>query len=343
MKTVSFALAAAAILATVATAQNQLPVHKVEGPIKTLKRGVQTPKAAPVIVYENTILSNFYSTPGTNEEWTDFGTISDPDHDTITDASFGYATTNPGTIGAGPVVRMRTYDDYTGFCLSPLSPLGLDVSVSGLPGAGATGLAIGWLVTLDLNAAGACFFQDDGKFGYSFQYDDSTSGPLLASGGAGQANQFDWRPLSTGSCGQYWFGGNPWAGFYADFTGHKGYGSFGVGGGTTPTLSITGATCNGSTVSVTVGGATGDAWAIFAGNTIGAGVGGPAPGGLSWDISLGGGPPVLVLGPFTFPINPPLKFTGINPLASGSVFGFQAITKNGPAWGLSVVQIVDVP
>ena len=129
MKTVSFALAAAAILATVATAQNQLPVKKVTGPIKTLQYGVHTPKASPVIVYSNTILSGYYSVPGTNEEWIDHGIITgNGDHDTITGAQVGYAT----TLLTGPAIRVRTYDGYTGFCGS-LTGLGfLDGAPAGL-------------------------------------------------------------------------------------------------------------------------------------------------------------------------------------------------------------------
>jgi len=81
-----------------------------------------------------------------------------------------------------------------------------------LPGNGA------WIVGVDLTGQEFTISMVD--FGYSYHFWNGSSyegveggGPLLASGGLGNENQFygdgppDWP-------GWYWFGGDPWAGFY---------------------------------------------------------------------------------------------------------------------------------
>jgi hypothetical protein len=89
--------------------------------------------------------------------------------------------------------------------------------LSDLPGLGT------WIVTVDLT--GQEFTINTMDFGYSYFYDAGDDvfegveggGPLICSGGLGNENQFygdsgdvpgpDWD-------GWYWFGGEPWAGFY---------------------------------------------------------------------------------------------------------------------------------
>ena len=312
------------------------PVLPVRGPVLETRRGGSASKSLPRVIYANTILSYFYSVPGTGEEWVDYGVIAAAlDHDTVTELTLGYATTGPSTD-----LRFRVYPGYTGNC-GFRGPPALDVTVPGLPGAGTTGLAIGWLVGLDLNALGECFYLGEGPFGYSFAYSDGVSGPLLSSGGYGNRNQFDWTPNSTpGSCGQYWSASSPWVGFYAELRAHDGNDTFAGGCGRGVALELEGVSCPGGLLSLTVSGAApADLWALALGTSIGAGFGGHI-GGCPIDVL----PivPILPMGTLGWQ---PLTIPAVVTLASGTTLGIQVITRS-PASGLfdsSNTEILLVP
>jgi hypothetical protein len=320
-----------------AHAQQRLPrpVLPVQGPVVETKRGGSASKSLPRVIYANTIFSGFYSTPGTGEEWVDKGVIAAAlDHDTVTELTLGYATTNPSTD-----LRFRVYPGYTGFC-GFRGPAALDVTLSGLPGSINPGVPVAGFVSVDLNALGECFYLGEGPFGYSFSYSDGVSGPLLSSGGYGQANQFDWTPNSTGICGQYWFGGSPWVGFYAELRAHDGNDTFAGGCGRGVALELEGVTCPGGLLSLTVSGAApADLWALALGTSIGTGFGGHI-GGCPIDVL-----PIVPILPMGTLGSQPLTIPAVVTLASGATLGIQVITRS-PASGLfdsSNTEILLVP
>jgi len=343
MKTVSFALAGLAILASVAVAQKQVPVQQVKGE-KSFQIGAPAPKSVTAIVYSNTLSTGYYSTPGPGEEWLDWGVTRPltPEHGTIIYGTMGYATSAP--LGSGPTVVWKTYDGYTGGCVS-LSPGGLNVSVTGLPGTIFTTGGTGWTVGLNFQGAGLCFYLPAGPFGYSFTFNDSVSGPLLNSGDS-IANSFDWIKASTGSCAPgYWFGaGGPWAGFRAEFIGWKTSDSAGLGNDPTMQLSMRGNSCPGGGIYISIASSPAAAFsAVGVGAVVGAGIGGPLPGGAVWDIGLAPGvaPVALILGLFPGTIEFPATTPAGAP--AGMTYAAQWVQKIGPVIYTSNVALLFVP
>lgn len=305
MRTVSFAFASLAILASVATAQKSTTkVLPTMGPIKgemTLELGGSVPKTTTNAIYSNTTNVWGWGLPTANEEWVDWGdtagNIAGADHNTVIGGTFSYATTAP--LYTGPSVIWRTYDGYTGGCNS-LSPGGLAVLVTGLPGNLFTIWATRWTVGVNLQGIG-CFELADGPFGYSYMFSDSQSGPAIASETVpgvpatrgSSNNSFDWVKASTGSCSPgYWFGGTIWAGWYTQFVGYNDSTDHGLGTGGI-TFSATGNSCPGGVMHVSVASLPPFAFSAVA---IGAALV-PSP---PWDISLVPGvPPItIILGMF---------------------------------------------
>ena len=311
------------------------PVLPVRGPVLETRRGGSASKSLPRVIYANTIFSGFYSTPGTGEEWVDQGVIAAAlDHDTVTELTLGYATTNPSTD-----LRFRVYPGYTGFC-GFRGPAAFDLTLSGLPGSINPGVAVAGFVSVDLNALGECFYLAEGPFGYSYSYADDHSGPLISSGGYGNRNHFDWTPASApGSCQSY-FHGSPWVGFYAELRAHDGQDSFAGGCGRGVALELEGVTCPGGLLSFTVSGAApADLWALALGTSIGAGFGGHV-GGCPIDVL-----PIVPILPMGTLGSQPLTIPAVVTLASGTTLGIQVITRS-PASGLfdsSNTEILLVP
>ena len=342
MKAVLLALSTALLLSVVASAQKVFPAKPIKGGARSFQIGNSQPKSTSAIVYSNTLWTGFYAVPGAGEEWLDWG-VARPvaaEHGTIIKGTFSYAST--GAIG--PTVRWRTYDGYTGGCVS-LSPGGLDVSFPGLPGV-IFSSGVGWTVGINLAAAGACFYLPTGPFGYSMTFSDSVSGPVLCSGDSAQ-NSFDWVLSSTGACSPgYWFGvGGPWAGFSTQFIGWKTCDVFGVGCHGPLTLSVTGNSCPGGALNVSLAGPGPDQTpfsAIGLGVMVGAGIGGPLPGGCSWDVGLAPGvpPASIVFGPS--PVT--LAFGATTPAgaAPGTTLGLQWVQKDRVTRILSTSNVVEV-
>ncbi|MFH0944843.1 MAG: hypothetical protein V2A76_06565 [Planctomycetota bacterium] len=291
-------------------------------------------KSTPRIIYANTLATGFMFAldPLWVLETTDWGDITgSQDHDVVTDLSLGY-----GVGGPAAAFRYRVYDNYIDSCPNPMPPTLLDISLTGLPGS-PTGAYVGWVVSIDLEALGACFFLDEGPFGYSYSYlGDSQTGPLLAYGGTGNEDACDITSAPYG-CGR-WAGGT-WFGFWLELAGHDGIDTFpgGCGGGLA--LQIAGPTCSGDTVSIEVSGASaGDWWAVAIGTSVGPGLGG----------TLGGCPvdvvpviPIWLMGRLpTQPLTVPATVS----LASGLTVGLQVITRNASGvWDSSNTEIINVP
>jgi GLUG motif-containing protein len=160
---------------------------------------------AQTVIYDNTNTSGYSYTPGTGEEVIDYGTSNGGN---ITRIIFGYVTDrlNPGTI------TIRFYR-YTDFSTCPGSFI-KSFQLTGLEGSN-DGYLYYFLKDYDL-PANQQFNPGSGDFGYSFEFTNSDTGVLLASGGSGNENYFwyyddfydDW----------WWMpgdpSGDPWAGFY---------------------------------------------------------------------------------------------------------------------------------
>jgi len=326
-----------AFLGSASSAQGQPAPVPIQGPIRHVQYGQSAAtKSTPRIIYANTTATGSMLCclhPSTALELTDWGDITgSQDHDVVTGLSLGY-----GVGGPTAAFRYRIYDNYIDSCPDPMPPTLLDMTLTGLPGS-PTGAYVGWVVSIDLEALGACFFLDEGPFGYSYSYlGDGQTGPLLAYGGSG--NEPDCDILDSFGCGRLGLGG-VYLGFWLELVGHDGIDTFpgGCGGGLA--LQIAGPTCPGGTVSIEVSGASaGDWWAVAIGTSIGPGVGGML-GGCPLDVV----PivPILVMGQLP---TQPLTFPATIQLASGLAVGLQIVTKNpsSGAWDSSNTEIINVP
>ncbi|MFH0946006.1 MAG: hypothetical protein V2A76_12470 [Planctomycetota bacterium] len=326
-----------AMTAALAPARGQVHPIPIKGPIRHVQVGDGVPaKSAPRVIYSNTttVASWWYIPLWSDAELIDWGTITaSEDHDVVTDLAFGY-----GTSGPAAAFRYRVYDQYTGWC-GTLGSTIYDVSLTGLPGHTSTTGGTGWIVSIDLKATGACFYLDEGPFGYSYSFaGDSQTGPLLATGGTGNPLEMDSIDHSSGTCGT-WYGGIDYS-WWTELLAHDGNDTFpgGCGGGLA--LQIVGPTCSGSTISIEVSGASvNDWWALALGTNIGSGLGGTV-GGCPIDVA----PvvPILIMGKLP---SQPLSFPVTVNLISGVSLGMQAITKDpaSHAFDTSNTEIIHVP
>jgi len=156
------------------------------------------------VIYNNTNTDYTWYPPGGGEEIIDFGRSSGGN---ITRIIFGYATErfNPGTM------KIRFYRhtdlDSPGTHIKTFQFSGLEGSPNGNPYA--------FVEDYDV-PADQQFNLGSGDFGYSFEFTNSDTGVLLASGGSGNENYYwFWYDLID----DWWLTyfdpfGNPWAGFY---------------------------------------------------------------------------------------------------------------------------------
>jgi hypothetical protein len=151
---------------------------------------------AQPVIYDNTNTSYYSYSPGASEEIIDYGASNGGN---ITRIIFGYVTDrlNPGTI----TIRFYRYTDINtcpGNFLKSFQFTGLEGSSNGNL----------YAFTKDYNVpANQQFNPGSGDFGYSFQFTNSDTGVLLASGGSGNENYFwYWYDLIDD---WWWFPGNP--------------------------------------------------------------------------------------------------------------------------------------
>jgi hypothetical protein len=191
------------------------------------------------LTVNNSILSNYYSTPGMNQEWIDNNILEDTDGtgaEAVDGLVYTYCSADANPNGMYEIITM--YDDSV-YCGGPTAWPFFDCGygISGLPG-GTNGALSCWIVTIDL-AGIECNLTDGhgGSAGWGQVWDNAVTGPWLSGGGNGQTNSFTWFdwdvPNANAFQGCYWFGGVPHAGFDMQM-----YTSGGSGGGVT--LSTTG-------------------------------------------------------------------------------------------------------
>jgi hypothetical protein len=231
-----FLILSAAFLGLVssATAQQKQPLTLQKATVSPSFAGVfhpstglssssgNTPKAGPVMLYNNNDYSNYYSIPGKNQEWVDNGKLLDRNHDSLEQISsfdFTYCSSDSNSNGVATTVRF--YDDSI-YCGGPVNWPTSECAyqIDALPG-GVNGNLACWVVLVDL-AGVECNLTSDPAgiryFGWSNTWNNRFSGPWIAKGGYGQTSSFTWWDRNASNAnsayqGCFWFGGLPWQGF----------------------------------------------------------------------------------------------------------------------------------
>ncbi len=232
-------------LATPAVAQIQAPVQKATTPQfagvyhmgeGTLDRSATSPRLGPAVLFNNMILSGYYSVPGAGQEWIDEGGLldrnapipGDPDPwDQINGFDFVYCSTEPDPTQNSGTISITFYDETVRCAGPPTWPTAnCAYDIIGLPLGGATGNIQCWIVTVDLMCGFECPPDMSGEFrtedlgvvdrlfGWGFIPAQNNTGPWLAKGGYRRDNSFTWFDPTTGAfIGCFWFGGFPFANF----------------------------------------------------------------------------------------------------------------------------------
>jgi hypothetical protein len=228
-------LTGAAVIALIsgATAQQKQQMNVQKASVNPTFAGVYHPstglvsgngntaKSGPDELYNNNALSNYYSIPGTDQEWVDNGLLADRNHDSaeqINGFNFTYCS-----AAANSVDNVIRFYDESVYCGGPTNWPTADCSydIPGLPG-GSNGNLACWIVTMDLCGGFECDLTttaaQNRSFGWSSTWNDASTGPWIADGGAGQTDSFTWwdtnaANANSGYQGCFWFGGIPWAGF----------------------------------------------------------------------------------------------------------------------------------
>jgi len=159
--------------------------------------------AAETLIYDNSNDSGHYYPPGLNTEIADYGTSSGGN---VVKFTIGYSTTqtDPG------IITIRFYSGVDGSTNPDFATFLKSFQLSDLPGSG-TYYRDYSIHTQDQ------FTLASGNFGYSYEFDNSATGSIIASGGTGNEDKFwEWGYDDIGGWDWYlyWFGGSPYAGFY---------------------------------------------------------------------------------------------------------------------------------
>jgi len=227
-------LTGAAVIALIsgATAQQKQQMNVQKASVNPTFAGVYHPstglvsgngntaKAGPDTIYNNNLLSGYYSVPGVNQEWIDNGKLADRNHDHLDQINgFDFTYCSAAANGVDDVVNF--YDESV-YCGGPTNWPVADCAYgfAGLPGGNNGNLAC-WIVTVDLCGVECNLTTDPAQnrsFGWSHTWNDGTTGPWIANGGAGQTDSFTWYDTAAANAnsayqGCFWFGGIPWAGF----------------------------------------------------------------------------------------------------------------------------------
>jgi hypothetical protein len=169
----------------------------------------------PDLVFNNTVLSSYYSVPGQLQEWVDEGVLLDRNHDSIDQVngmSFSYCSTDPSPNGVACTIN---FYNETVACQGPTHWPVADCSYqfAGLPG-GPNGNLACWLIAIDFTTFECDFTTDptgQSRFGWSTTWHQPATGPWLADGGYGVLDQFEWFDLlipngNAAHLGCFWFG-----------------------------------------------------------------------------------------------------------------------------------------
>ena len=275
--------AALAIVAS-ASAQTQLPVYKATNPkfagVYRMDTGLDASASAarsgPAVIFNNNVLSGYYSVPGAAQEWVDEGGLYDRDglklEDQINGFNFTYCTSEFDPNGVGGTYIATFYDDNI-WCAGPSTwPTAVCAyGLGGLPLSPDGNLGC-WIVTVDLMGGFECppdlstSFPTEGVpdingapryFSWGGTWDVNNTGPWIARGGYRRDNSFTWFDTNTGTlAGCFWFGGFPFANFAMGMNGNAaGIKCYTGGGFGTPNqlgLTISGSITAGTSVTFAI-------------------------------------------------------------------------------------------
>lgn len=239
-------VAAVATLAASLSAQSQVPVYKAVAPqfAGTFDPGTGTlipgggSRLGPDSIYNNNILTNYYSVPGQDQEWIDEGQLCDRGFlrdEQINGFNFTYCSTEADPTQNSGTITFTIYDDYT-ICAGPTNGGNFAnggficaYDIVGLPLGDPNGVVQCWIVTIDLMGGFECpngiensacdlgrltTDEANGKlFGWGIIPRNNNTGPWLAAGGKGADNAFTWFDQFGIFQGCFWFGGAPFASF----------------------------------------------------------------------------------------------------------------------------------
>ncbi|KAA3606043.1 MAG: hypothetical protein DWQ01_17765 [Planctomycetota bacterium] len=240
------------LISAALTAQTPQPVFKAETPkhagVFKMSTGELLPsspdtRAPQALLFNAALLTNYYSVPGTDQEWLDEGMLLDRSDgpnplEQMNCFEFQYCSTEADATQNSGTITLAFYDE-TIVCTGPTNggnfALGGYVcayDIVGLPLGAANGAIQCWIVTVDLRWGFECPAyldnqscytgkmvpdQANGKlFGWSFIPRNENTGPILSKGGsqsAGIDNSFVWFDQFGALVGCFWFGGTPWANF----------------------------------------------------------------------------------------------------------------------------------
>lgn len=174
---------------------------------------------SPGLIYNNTVLTAYYSLPGQDQEWIDEGRASNTDGD-LREQILG-ATITYCTSSSVPVEGVLRLYDETVICAGPSSwpTANCSYTLRDLPGSTSGGVDC-YTVALDF-AGLECDLSiatAQTRFGWSITWSDSLTAEQIAWGGAGNDNSFVWFDTTAPNrnaafLGCYWFNGLPKADF----------------------------------------------------------------------------------------------------------------------------------
>jgi hypothetical protein len=222
-----------------------------------------TVRSGPDVLYNDNVLTNYYSVQGADQEWIDFGELADRNHDSIEQINgFNFTYCSAAPNGVDDVVRF--YDESI-YCSGPPTWPTTDCAygLAGLPGGNNGNLAC-WIVTVDLCGIECNLTTDAAQnrlFGWSHTWADNYTGPWISKGGSRQHTAFTWYDTLAANAnsayqGCFWFFLN-WTGFAMAAEGNPietiSYSSaMGSGAGDTLCLSMDLSAQVGATVTLTV-------------------------------------------------------------------------------------------
>ncbi len=181
----------------------------------------QTQRLGPESIWNNNILTNYYSYGGADQEWIDEGLLIDRNslgssgsREQINGFNFTYCSAVPDP-GTGVVSTTITFYDENVVCNGPPNWPSAECGyiLSGLPGGDPNGALQCWTVSVDLVGGGfECDLTTDEAnnrlFGWGGAYHVDDTGPWLAVGGQGELALFVWfdPTNSNGSFLGCWWG-----------------------------------------------------------------------------------------------------------------------------------------
>jgi hypothetical protein len=189
----------------------------------------KSPRSGPDSIFNCMVLSNYYSTPGTNQEWIDEGILRDRNANLVDQMNgFQFVYCSSDTNANGITATFTFYEENI-YCQGPPNwpTANCAYEIGGIPG-GANGNLACWQIQIDL-----CGFECDlptnesqaQLFGWGCYWDNNTSGPWIASGGYGSECMFVWYDTNqpnanSGFQGCFWFGCLPFESFAIEMFGN---------------------------------------------------------------------------------------------------------------------------